>query len=169
LRRLLAASMLPVLLVLAPVSPAADQQPTGGRVPTVTRLVRLFLDREAALADAIRSGDATAVGQLRADDFELRSGARAATPVPRAEWIREVLRERDGGGAIGPMAVHDYGTVAVVSFTLDGKTGPIYVVDVWRGEPASSKLAVRYASPAGTAEFAIPGAGSPEPAIPKKY
>ena len=31
------------------------------------------------------------------------------------------------------------------------------------------RLAVRYASPAGSSQFLIPGAGAPEAEIPKKY
>ena len=169
LQWLIAALTLPALLGVAPLSGAADERPTGGRVPTVTRLVKLFLEREAALGDAIRNGDAPALASLLSEDFEMRTGARAATPVARAEWMRDVLRTRDGGGDADRMAVHDYGTIAVVSFTMGGNAGPIYVVDVWRGEAATSKLAVRYASPAGTVQFAIPGASATEAEIPKKY
>jgi hypothetical protein len=165
----LALAVAALLLAVATGSSAADERPTGGRVPTVTRLVKLFLEREGALDDAIRNGDAPALASLLTDDFELRTGARAGTPVPRDDWMREVLRTRDGGAAIDRMAVHDYGNVAVVSFTTDGRAGPIFVVDVWRAQDAAWKLAVRYASPAGPPQFVIPGAGSPEPEIPKRY
>jgi hypothetical protein len=158
-----------LLAIGASPASAADARPTGGRVPTVTRLVQLFLEREAALADAIRNGDEPALAAFLADDFEMRTGARPATPVPRAEWMREVLRERDGGGEIDRMAVHDYGTVAVVSFGMGGSGGALFVVDVWRRQGEAWKLAVRYASPAGGAESAIPGAGGAEPPIPKRY
>lgn len=148
---------------------AADRQPTGGQVPTITRLVKLFLERESAIGDAIRKGDAQALGDLLTDDFEMRTGARAAAPVPRAEWMREILRTRDGGTNIGRTAVHDYGTVQVVSFTMSGNAGSIFVVDVWRQQGESLKLAVRYASPTGNPQFAIPGAGTSELEFPKKY
>lgn len=168
LRTLAGALALPVLLLTS--WPAiADAPPTGGRVPTVTRLVKLFLEKEAALGAAVHSGDAAALGAFLADDFELRTGARAASPVPRAEWMREVLRTRDPGGEIGRMAVHDFGAVAVASFTQGGAGGPMLVVDVWRAQGADWKLAVRYASPAGSAAFAIPGGSAGEPEIPKKY
>jgi len=167
-RVLLAAVALPFLAFAAMPSLAVDERPTGGRVPTVTRLVALYLDREAALGDAIRGGDAPALANLLTDDFELRAAARAASPVPRAEWMREVLRTREAGDDIERMAVHDYGTVAVVSFTMNAKPGRIFVVDIWRAEGPQPKLAVRYASPAGTPQFAIPGAGAPEAEIPKR-
>ena len=148
---------------------AADEQPTGGRVPTITRLVKLFVERESAIGAAIRNGDARALGDLLTDDFEMRTGARAAAPVSRAEWMREVLRTRDGGKDIGRMAVHDYRTVQAVSFTMTGTSGPIFVIDLWRQDGESLKLAVRYASPIGSSQFAAPGAGAPELEFPKKY
>src|SRR5215471_7086780 len=82
-RVLLAAVALPFLALATTPSLAADERPTGGRVPTVTRLVALYLEREAALADAIRNGNESTLANLLTDDFELRAGARAAAPVPR--------------------------------------------------------------------------------------
>jgi hypothetical protein len=159
-----------VLVAASFPSTAADEPPTGGRVPTVTRLVKLFLEKEASLASAIRSADANALGALLTDDFELRTGARAASPIPRADWMRELLRTRDPGGDINGMAVHDFGTVAIASFTQGGAKGPLFVVDVWRGQAGGDwKLAIRYASPAGSPAFTIPGVGASGPEIPKKY
>ena len=149
---------------------AADEPPTGGRVPTVTRLVKLFLEKEASLATAVRNGDANVLGSLLTDDFELRTGARAASPIPRADWMRELLRTRAPGGEITGMAVHDFGAVAIASFTQGTAGGPLLVVDVWRGQAGGDwKLAVRYASPAGSPAFTIPGGRATEPEIPKKY
>ncbi len=156
-------------LVAAAFAVAAQTGGASGRVQTVTRLVKLYLEREAAVSDAIRGGDEKALAGLLDDDFELRVASRAGSPVPRADFVREALRTRDGGGDIGGMAVHDYGAIAVVSFAMDGKSGTVFVVDVWRVAGDSQKLAVRYASPAGSKSFAIPGAPAPEPEIPKKY
>ena len=47
-----------------PVS-AADT-PATGRIPTVTRLVKLFLELEGSLATGIRSGNAAAVEKMLA-------------------------------------------------------------------------------------------------------
>ena len=160
---------LPALFVASSPSVAADEQPTGGRVPTVTRLVKLFLEKEASLGAAVRNGDATALGELLSDGFELRTGARAASPIPRADWMRELLRTRDPGGEISRMAVHDFGTIAIASFTQDAAGGLVFVVDVWRAQGTDWRLAVRYASPAGSPAFAIPGGSATEPQIPKKY
>ena len=160
---------LTALFVASSPSVAADEPPSGGRVPTVTRLVKLFLEKEASLGAAVRNADATALGRLLTDDFELRTGARAASPIPRADWVRELLRTRDPGGDISRMAVHDFGAVAIASFTQDTVGGPVFVVDVWRGQGSDWKLAVRYAGPAGSPAFAIPGGSASEPEIPKKY
>jgi hypothetical protein len=160
---------LPALFVASLSSVAADEPPTGGRVPTVTRLVKLFLEKEASLGAAVRNADAAALGRLLTDDFELRISARAASPIPRADWVRELLRTRDPGGDISRMAVHDFGTIAIASFTQDAVGGPVFVVDVWRGQGYDWKLAVRYAGPAGSPAFAIPGGSASEPEIPKKY
>src|SRR5258707_843403 len=149
---------------------AADEPPTGGRVPTVTRLVKLFLEKEASLGTAVRNADANALGALLTDDFELRTGARAASPIPRADWMRELLRTRDPGGEISGMAVHDFGAVAIASFTQRTAGGPLLVVDVWRGQAGGDwKLAVRYASSARSPAFTIPGRCAIEPEIPHKY
>ena len=156
-------------LLLAVASPSIADEPARGRIPTVTRVVKLFLEKETSLGEAVRNADAAALGAFLADDFELRTGARAATPIPRAEWMRELLRAREPGGDITGMAVHDLGGVAIASFTQGARGGPIFVVDVWRGQGADWKLSVRYAGPAGTSAFPIPGAGPAEPEIPKKY
>ena len=138
-------------------------------MPTVTRAVKLFTEREGALADAIRSADARALDKLLKDDFELRIGARAGRPVPRADFLDDVMRSRDGGGDIAAMAVHDLGDTAIVSFTQAKRGGALFVVDVWRKTGSDWLLAIRYASPAGEASYAIPGAGAEAPEIPKKY
>ena len=168
LRSLVGPLVLAVLLVASGPS-VADEPASGGRVTTVTRLVKLFLEKEAALGAAVRNADATALGSLLTDDFELRTGARAASPIPRADWMREVLRTRDPGGDISGMAVHDLGAIAIASYTQDSANGPMFVVDVWRGQGNDWKLAIRYAGPAGSPAFAIPGGAAGEPEIPKKY
>jgi len=147
---------------------AADERATGGRVPTVTRLVKLFTEQEAALASAIRAGDASTAGRILTDDFEMRTGATPANPVPRAEWLSEMMRVRNPGDEASGMAVHDVNGAAIVSFVQGRGQTAIFVVDVWRAAANDWQLAIRYAAPAGSAAFAIPGTGT-APAIPKKY
>lgn len=162
------AAIFVLALALAPAW-AADQPPTGGRIPTVTRLVKLFMERESALADAVRAGDAKRVQDFLADDFEMRVGARSANPIPRMEWLADVIRTRNPGESATGMAVHDLNGTAIVSFTQGAGASSIFVVDVWRAAGIDWKLAIRYAAPAGTEASAIPGAGAMSPEIPKKY
>jgi hypothetical protein len=161
-------TLVALAISLAPVW-AADQPPAGGRIPTVTRLVKLFIDREATLAEAIRSGDEKRAQAFLTDDFEMRIGAMSANPIPRNEWLADMMRTRDPGEAATAMAVHDLNGTAIVSFTQSGGAGAIFVVDVWRSAGSDWKLAIRYAAPAGAAGFRIPGAGAIPPEIPKKY
>ena len=154
---------------LLPFSAIAQDRDAVGRVPTVTRLVKLFLERETSLIDAIRAGDAGTIGNALTEDFELRTGTRAANPVPRAAFIREVVRTREGGGEVSRMAVHDVGNAAIASFVQANGHTVLFVVDVWQRSGADWKLAVRYASPIGNPDLAIPGVGPGEPEIPKKY
>jgi hypothetical protein len=156
-----------VALAGATLTAAGGEAPP--RIPTVTRLVKLFLDREAQLGDAVRAGDNASIERLLTGDFELRMGARAGQPVPRADFVRALVATRDPGGEISAMAVHDLGTTMVVSYAQGHRGGPLFIVDVWRNDGGDWKLAIRYTAPAGDARMPIPGAGAPEPEIPKKY
>jgi len=164
--RTFAACMATVVGVSAVVAVGADA-PT--RIPTVTRLVKLFMERETQLGDAVRAGDAAGVERNLAEDFELRVGARPGRPVPRADFVQAIVQGRDAGGEITAMAANDVGGAVVVSYTQASRSGPLFVVDVWRMKDDDWKLAIRYASPAGSARTVIPGAGAEEAVIPKKY
>ena len=163
-----AGSALVTALLLAAPAVAADAKAGDVNVPTVTRLVKLFLAKEASIGTAIRAADSTALGALLTDDFELREDTRPASPVPRDDWMREALAARTAGGEIRGMAVHDFGSVAIASFTQSIANGSVFVVDVWRASGNDWKLAVRYSSDArGVRPRAEP---SPRPQeIPKKY
>jgi hypothetical protein len=168
-RRLVGVLGLAALSAVLTPSIAADE-PAGGRVATVTRLVKLFLDREEALSAAMRAGDTASLERTLADDFELRAGARAASPIPRADFLKDVVRNRPASEAPSRMAVHDLGNAAIVSFVQgDDAKRAVFVVDVWRQTGPDWKLAIRYTAPAGTQDFPIPGASSPPTEIPKKY
>jgi len=73
---------------VAPAYSADAPSAPPGRIPTVTRLVKLFLDREEMLSAAMRAGDMASLERTLTDDFELRAGARAATPIARADCPR---------------------------------------------------------------------------------
>ena len=153
---------------------AADEK-AAARVPTVTRLVKLFSELEATLATTLQH-DSVAAGRMLDPDFELRAGRAPGNPTPREDFLRLSLGKPASGYRIEQMAVHDYGDVAIVSFlqaaTASKKPGDrnadVFTVDVWKRSGDGWLLAVRYAGPAGGAEAFIPGA-STEPPIRKRY
>ena len=124
-------------------------------------------DEQGPVSVAAMLGQGDDVGEP--DRPALRALGGRDSEFERADWMREVLRMRDSGGDISGMAVHDFSAIAIVSFTQGAVGGPIFVVDVWRGQGADWKLTVRYASPAGSPTFAVPGGSVSQPEIPKKY
>ncbi len=151
----------------AQLDPASAQTTATGRVPTISRLVMLFTERERELAARIRARDAAGAGSFLTDDFELRASSEPGRPVPRSDWIRQSIQSPSQEGTPTQMAVHDLGGTAVVSFLQPGGANAgLFVVDVWRRAGEEWKLAVRYVAPAGGA---VPGTTASEPEIPKKY
>ncbi len=152
---------------MAAVVPDALAQGALHRVPTVTRLVKIFTTLEYELSAAVRAGDAAAVDRMVTDDFELRSSVLPGVPTPRAEWLAQ-SKGKDTG-EIEQMAVHDYGPVAVVSYAWKWQPRrDLLAVDVWVKSGDSWKLSVRYAGPAGDSTTAVPGAVLEAPVIQKK-
>lgn len=145
-----------------------------GRIPTVTRLVKLFLDLEGKLIHAVDERDTRAVSSLLSDDFEMRVDAMPGNPVPRDAWLRKSFGESKSSSTIEQMAVHDLGKAAVVSYLWKIKTAKsesernIFVIDVWKREGKDWKLAVRYAAPSQKDATAIPGGDLSTPAFEKK-
>jgi ketosteroid isomerase-like protein len=138
------------------VAPApAQPAPAPGRIPTVTRLVKLFTGREMDLVAATRARDASALDAILDPSFEMRTGDTPGTPVPRDAWIRDARRAAARESPrIDQMAVHDFGDVAIVSFRASDGAGATHVprarlvVDCWKRDGETWKLAVRYVSDA---------------------
>jgi len=145
-----------------------------GRIPTVTRLVHVFYGLEDQLAEAVVKRDHKAVAHLLSDDFEMRVNARLGSPVPRADWIHQSFAEPKLDSSFEQMAVHDYGSVAVVSFlwkvkaVKSGSIRDYSVVDVWRQGAGDPRLAVRYAGPVGAHPASVPGEATPASEFEKR-
>ena len=81
---------------------------------------------------------------------EIDDGAR---PLPRAEWLAS-RRVGEALPALSQMTVHDFGSLAVVSFISSVVSPPpstsrdVFLVDVWRNEGGQWQLQVRYQAPA---------------------
>ena len=148
---------------------AAAQTVAPGRVPTVSRLVMLFTERENEFAARIRAGDAAGAGSFLTDDFELRASNQPGRPIPRADWLAKSVQSPGASDRITQMAVHDLGDTVVVSFLRGPDTAAsLFIVDVWRRAGSDWKLAVRYAAPTA-GNVPIPGVPAAEPTLPKKY
>jgi len=162
-----------VFIVTSP-SVEASSNGTSGRIPTVTRLVHVFAGLESELDEAVEKRDMQAVTKLLTDDFEMRVGNMPGNPVPRAAWIRQSFREPESTSVLEQMAVHDFGAVAIVSYSWSitpsksEATREIFVVDTWRQDAGHWKLAVRYAAVGGVSDAAIPGATFASPGLEKK-
>ena len=170
-------SPLPTLLagVLAAclAFPAAAQPGhSPGRIPTVTRLVKIFYELETGLASNLAAHDARAIDQTLEADFEMRAGSLPGTPVPRADWIGQEMANRTET-SIDQMAVHDFGSVAIVSFRqvpaptpASGAAQGLFIVDCWKRDGDGWKLATRYLSNAAAPASAIPASAG---TIDKRY
>ena len=156
------------------IAPAfAQPSPPSTRIPTVTRLVKLFTEREMDLAARAHAKDASALDAVLDASFELRTGSLPGTPVPRDTWIRNARAASSRPPRLEQMAVHDFGDIAIVSFreaaagaASTRRANQRFVVDCWKRDGDRWKLTVRYVSDAP--------AQSPQPAassgtIDKRY
>lgn len=168
-----AASSLAMVLAGCLGSPAAAQPVQAPvRIPTVTRLVKVFYDLESRLVSNLVTRNARAIDQALEPDFEMRAGSMPGTPVPRADWMRQE-QANPAQATIDQMAVHDFGSVAIVSFRLapaatpaSGANQDLFIVDCWKRDGDGWKLATRYLSNA-----AAPAPGNPASSltIDKRY
>ncbi len=141
------------LIVLAVVlgAPARSPRQKPGRVVTRTRLVALYSDLESQLAAAAQKGDNARLEQLLTDDFEQWSPEPPGDPVPREDWMAAY---HPASFSTSQMAVRAFGDTDVASFVLRQRgtfgekdaNGEFFVVDVWRREGNTARLASRYIS-----------------------
>jgi hypothetical protein len=159
-RRATAALAAVALAAAAPVF----AQPSG-RIPTVTRLVKIFSQLETRLVDSAHVQDTAVLDTMLAPDFEMRAGEMPGTPIPRDEWIRLARASPETQPRLAQMAVHDFRDIATVSFTDTATKPPRFIVDVWTRDGDAWKLAVRYQSDV----TATKAGARKSPRIEKKY
>ncbi len=170
-RRLAAVLAACCVAALAPGQAAA--QSAGHRVMTMTRGVSVFGKAETELVEVMKSHDAEAIDRIVGIEFEQRSASAPSMPVPRGDWIDQAAVEFAHSAGMRDMAVHEYGDVAVVSFTWgrDRPQAPAFVVDVWRRKTADDpwQIVSRYVSPLPQVAHKRRGAASaPVPVDTKK-
>jgi hypothetical protein len=156
--------------VVAPALAQPAPAPAPGRIPTVTRLVKLFTGLEMDLVARTHAKDLSALDALLDPSFELRAGDAPGMPVPRDAWIRDARAASSREPPrIEQMAVHDLGNVALVSFReviAGARKSKVnrFIVDCWKRDGNEWKLLIRYAS---TSEKGL--GHTPLPRIDKRY
>ncbi len=147
----------PILVIVLTVSPIilAQQQPIMGQVPVMTRFMKVFMEQETQLMQAVQDKNSAQLEKLLDSSFEMRTSQRAGVPVPRAEWMKSAVEHASGEYTVTQMAVQEIGNVAIASFVLNpsasskGTASAAFIVDTWVPEGEGWKLRVRYASPVG--------------------
>ncbi len=149
MKRILVLSL--TLTLAAVAQPQHGKNHAPGRAPTRTRLVYLYTDLEKQLANAAEMQDQVKLDQLLDDDFEQWGPEPPGDPIPRDDWQNAY---RPTSFTPRQMAVTAFSDTDVVSFVAHQKGtfgdkelgGDYFVVDVWRHEGNTSKLAARYIS-----------------------
>lgn len=148
-------ALLAVLLQIHSPALAQTSESGGRRIVTTTRLVAQFSDLEQKLTEAVQHKDKAALNRFLSDDFEVWTPAPPGDPIPREEWLQNVL---NGfilqSFQLRQMAVRMAGETAVVSFVqhrvCKGQdcSGDRFIVDLWQQHNGAQQLIVRYESPA---------------------
>jgi uncharacterized protein DUF4440 len=160
------ACLLPVLIVTVIFS--AAQEPVkpalSPRIITATKQVSIFTGMEKQLLQAIQQKDKAAAQAMLSDDLIIEMPD--ADPLPGDEWLDSVLAKDYTlkSFAVRQMSAIDLGDAVVLKFdriqeaTFKGKPdgGEFFVIDVWKKNGDSWKLANRYVSKV-----------SSQPSIPK--
>lgn len=170
------ASLLCLLIAASAPSFAAEPPTKVTRtIPTVTLLVKTFSELEGDWIDAVQAKDRTAIDNLLAPNFEVRTAAAPGQPTPREESIKHALQQAPFASQLGQMAAHEFGDVVIVSFLWklevtksNSLAQQIFVVDTWKKIDGKWQVMVRYASPSAAPAKAVPGAETGEPVIKKK-
>ena len=144
---------------------SGQRQRTPTHSVTRTRLVALYSDLESQLATAAQKNDAGKLAQMLTDDFEQWSPQPPGDPIPREDWTAAY---HPTSVSTTQMAVRAFGDTEIASFVLHQKatfgdkdaSGEFFVVDVWRREGNTSRLASRYICRHGKTEVASPASPS---------
>jgi len=138
-----------MMVASAGAQPSRGRTPAAGRTPTRTRLVAQYYELEKQLATAAQNQDQARLEQLLDDDFEQWGPEPPGDPISRDDW-KAAYRPTSFGTR--QMAVRAFSDTDIVSFVARQKgtfgdremIGDCFVVDVWRHEGNSARLAARY-------------------------
>jgi hypothetical protein len=160
-----AASVLLAVAILATAQEPVKPKLTPSII-TATRQVTLFTGLEKQMLTAIQKKDKTALEAMLGDDLEI--AMPNSDPLAGEDWVDSVM---DKGFilksfVVRQVSVADLGNAAVVKFsrgqqaTFMGKneSGEFFVVDLWKKDGESWKLANRYVAKVSSVSW------SPKPA-----
>jgi len=156
-----------LLFALPAFTGAAAQEPVKPKLtPTIitaTRQVTIFTGLEKQMLLAVQKKDKAAVTALLTDDFEIEMPD--ADPLAGEDWIDSVMVPDFSlkSFVVRQMSVADLGDVAVVkydrlqqaTFKTKNLNGESFVVDVWKKNGDSWKLANRYVAPVSAAPITL--------------
>lgn len=134
---------------------------------TATRQVALFTGLEKQMLHAVQKKDKAGLQALVADDFEI--SMPDADPLAGDDWLDSVMASDFNlkSFVVRQLSVADLGEAAIVKFdrvqqaAYKGRNagGEFFVVDLWKKNGDSWKLANRYVAKAGS----IPENVKPQP------
>jgi hypothetical protein len=151
-----------LFLILIPVAAvAAAQEPVKPKLtPTIitaTRQVTLFTGLEKQMLQAVQKKNKAGLQTMLADDFEI--AMPDADPLAGEDWTDGVMANDFNlkSFVVRQVSVADLGDSAVVKFdriqqaTFKGRneSGEFFVVDLWKKNGDSWKLANRYVAKVG--------------------
>ena len=169
-RTAISLALFAVLLQVPSFAVGQEREPDARRIVTTTRLVARFSDLEQQLTNAMQHKDEAALNKLLSEEFEQWTPAPPGDPLPREEWMHNVLTAFTiQSFQLRQMAVRMVGDTAVVSFVLsqqavcDGQDcgGNSFIVDLWQQHNGAQQLLVRYDS-------RMPGLQHQPPQSPQK-
>jgi ketosteroid isomerase-like protein len=147
-----------IVVILAVTSWSVAQEPLQPtltpRIITATRQVSLFSGMEKELLNNVQAKNQVAIESMLADDCQIYQPD--ADPLGGPDWIDSVMAKdfRLKSFMIRQVSVIDLGDSALVNYTRvqeatyksKPENGEFFVVDLWKKDSGSWKLASRYVS-----------------------
>jgi ketosteroid isomerase-like protein len=150
---------------LAAVAQEPVKPPLNPRIITATRQVTLFTGLERQLLQAVQKKDKAALQAMLTDDFQVEMPN--ADLMPGEDWVASVMAKEFTlkSSAIREMSVVDLGNAAVVKFERRQEAnykgsavgGEFFVVDLWKKDGDTWKLANRFVSKSSATSAAPKG------------
>jgi uncharacterized protein DUF4440 len=128
--------------------------PLNPRIITATRQVTLFSGLERQLLQTVQKKDKAALQAMLTEEFQVEMPN--ADPMPGDDWVDSVMAKDFTlkSSAIREVSVVDLGNAVVVKFERrqdainkgNADSGEFFVVDVWKKDGNTWKLANRFVS-----------------------